>query len=49
MTWVAVADPPQLLPLSLPDPRTDEYDVLEGVDVLVDGRLLDQTPIRPAA
>ena len=43
LTWVALAEPPQLLPLSLPDPeRLAEYDVLEGVDVMVDDHLLLQ-------
>jgi hypothetical protein len=35
--WVAEAQPPQLLPLNLPTRDFESFDVLEGVDVVLDG------------
>ena len=35
--WVAEAEPPTLLPLNLPSGDIQTFDVLEGVDVIVDG------------
>jgi hypothetical protein len=35
--WVAEAQPPQLLPLNLPTRDFESFDVLEGVDVILDG------------
>ncbi|MFO7564312.1 MAG: DUF2169 domain-containing protein [Enhygromyxa sp.] len=35
--WVAEAEPPQQLPLHLPAGDIDSFDLLEGVDVILDG------------
>src|SRR5690606_7093377 len=35
--WVAEAQPPKLLPLNLPVRDFETFDVLEGLDVILDG------------
>ncbi|MFO7563181.1 MAG: hypothetical protein R6X02_11100 [Enhygromyxa sp.] len=37
MLWVAEARAPQVFPLSFPRPDAVSFDVLEGVDVVIDG------------
>ena len=37
LAWVIEASVPHVLPLNLPEPDADHFDVLEGIDVLLDG------------
>jgi hypothetical protein len=42
LVWVAEAEPPQRLPRRMPRAGEPAYDLLEGVDVLVDGELIEK-------
>jgi hypothetical protein len=44
LVWVAEAEPPQRLPRRMPRLGEPAYDLLEGVDVLVDGEPFPTTP-----